>query len=74
MADIDKHTSLLHCGVKYLTAVKVSVVQAPVKILIENFKINFSTGACTTKKFTAVICGFHNKLECLSLASLNSQV
>jgi hypothetical protein len=48
VADIEKHTSLLHCGAKNLTAVKVSVVQTPVKFLIENFKINFSTGACTT--------------------------
>ncbi len=31
-------------------------------------------GACTIKLFTAVISDFRNKLKCLSLASLSSQV
>jgi hypothetical protein len=36
-------------------------------------KIN-GTGACIKKLITAVIYGFRNKLECLSLASLSSLV
>jgi hypothetical protein len=32
------------------------------------------TGACIIKLITDVIYGFHNKLECLSLASLSSLV
>jgi hypothetical protein len=31
-------------------------------------------GACIIKLFTVIIYGFHNKLECLSLASLSSLV
>jgi hypothetical protein len=33
-----------------------------------------TNGACIIKVITAVICGFRNKLECLSLASLSSLV
>ncbi len=33
-----------------------------------------TSGACIIKLITAVIYGFRDKLECLSLASLSSQI
>jgi hypothetical protein len=44
---------------------------------VENVLFHWKTvsfGACIIKLITAVIYGFRNKLECLSLASLSSLV
>ncbi len=41
---------------------------------LQSYSHRLDTWACIIKLFTAVIYGFHNKLECLSLASLSSLV
>ncbi len=38
------------------------------------FYLTLSPGACIIKLIMAIIYGFRNKLECLSLESLSSQV
>jgi hypothetical protein len=39
---------------------------------LQNFEqLAMTPGACIIKRITAVIYGFRNKLECLSLASLS---
>jgi hypothetical protein len=54
------------------SAMKLNVVMPSVALLIvvAPSETPSSSGACILKLITAVIYGFHNKLECLSLATL----
>ncbi len=58
------------------SVMKLNVVMPSVALLIvvAPSKTPSSSGACIIKLITTVIYGFHNKLECLSLASLFSLV
>ncbi len=70
-----KHTTIINYTSSVINKLK-ALLTDDARVVIYNchvFKVQ-ATVACTMKLFTAIIYGFYNKLECLSMASLYSLV
>ncbi len=70
-----KHTAIINYASSVINKLE-ALFTYDARVVIYNchvFKVQ-ATGACTIKLFAAVIYGFYNKLECLSLTSLYSLV
>jgi hypothetical protein len=52
----------------------IVLASGTIAYVLNLFPFPLSPGACFIKLITAVIYGFHNKLECLSLTSVSSLV